>query len=217
MIADAIIFDLEDAIPDDNIVESRQNIERVITSTNFGDTETCVRVNGLRTNQWKSDIHTALTADVDTIVLPMVEKPEDLDQAVEVVKSMSDDIMEFIATIETPRGLFAANDIAEHAKTIEAVTGLSYGFGDYTRTIGATGKPKQVHEFLRQVVVSAAAIGGLDAIASVYQDFSDLEGLRNQSTQAYEIGYIGQKAIHPAQIEIINDVYIPTEEKNSTS
>lgn len=213
--ADAVIFDLEDAVPDDDVPTARENIDTVLGQTDFGDTEVCVRINGLQTRRWEADLRSAVRAGVDTIVLPMVERTRHLDAAVAVAEEVAEStdhlVPEFIATIETPRGLFDAREIAEHGGEIDYVTGFSYGFGDYTRAIGATGRPEQMHEFIRHIVVSAAAVGGLDPLASVYQDFSDMDGLREQAASLHAVGYIGQKAIHPAQLETINGMYTPTE------
>jgi citrate lyase subunit beta/citryl-CoA lyase len=217
--ADAVIFDLEDAVPDDAVADSRENVAALLGDTDFGRTEVCVRINGFQTERWEADLEAAVTAGVDTVVLPMIEKPSHLDAAVEVTseadadESGSGEIPEFIATIETPTGLFAVDDIAATGGELEAVTGLSYGFGDYTRVIGATGRPDRIRDLLSETVVSAAALGGLDPIATVYQDFSDTAGLREEAAACREIGYVGQKAIHPAQLDVINDMYTPTTEE----
>lgn len=214
--ADAVIFDLEDAVPDDAVAESRENVAAALRDTDFGRTEVCVRINGPRTERWEADLEAAVAAGADTVVLPMVEQPDDLDRAVETataVQSGDSEIPEFIATIETPTGLFAVDEIAEAGGEIGSVTALSYGFGDYTRAIGATGRPDRIRDFLSETVVSAAALGGLDPIATVYQDFSDTEGLREEAAACRKIGYVGQKAIHPAQLDVLNDMYTPTTEE----
>ncbi|WP_458208797.1 HpcH/HpaI aldolase/citrate lyase family protein [Haladaptatus sp. NG-SE-30] len=208
--ADAVIFDLEDAIPDDAVADGRENINTILEDTHFDQTEVCVRINGLQTRNWETDLRAAVAAGVDTVILPMVERPADVDQAIQVAESASGGVPEFIVTIETPKGLFAVDEIATRGGSLPPVTGLSYGFGDYTRAIGATGKPTRIHDFLSEIIVSAAAIGGLDPIATVYQDYTDTTGLREQAMECREIGYIGQKAIHPAQLEVINEVYTPT-------
>ncbi|WP_435156671.1 HpcH/HpaI aldolase/citrate lyase family protein [Haladaptatus sp. DFWS20] len=208
--ADAVIFDLEDAIPDDAVADARENIESVLQGRSFGRTEACVRINGLQTPHWESDLRAAVAADIDTVILPMVEEPAQLDRATQVAEAANGAIPELIVTIETPKGLFAVDEIAAHGGSLPHVTGLSYGFGDYTRAIGATGKPTRIHDFLSELIVSAAAVGGLDPIATVYQDFTDTTGLREQAKECRAIGYIGQKAIHPSQLEIINEMYTPT-------
>jgi citrate lyase subunit beta/citryl-CoA lyase len=211
--ADAVIFELEDAIPTDAIPEARETVAAVLADTDFGERELCTRINGLQTNHWKDDLRASIDAGADTVLLPMIERPNQLSTVVGVARDAGGDVPEFVATIETPRGLFNADDIAERGGELGPVTALSYGFGDYTNAIGATGKPASMEAFVRQTVVSAAALGGLDPLATVYQDFTDTAGLRDHAAAARELGYIGQKAIHPAQLETLNEMYTPTLEE----
>lgn len=213
--ADAVIFDLEDAIPTDAIPEARENVATVLADaeTDFGEREVCTRINGLQTDHWEGDLRASIDAGADAVILPMIERPGQLTTVVETARDAGGQVPEFVATIETPRGLFSADDIAERGGELDPVTALSYGFGDYTNAIGATGKPASMEAFVRQTVVSAAALGGLDPLATVYQDFTDTEGLRDHAAAARELGYIGQKAIHPAQLETLNEMYTPTQEE----
>lgn len=212
---DAVVFDLEDAIPDAAVPEARDRIASVVEDVDFGSTEVCVRINGYRSRLWLHDLLAAVEADVDLVLLPMIESVQQLETMVTVAEQAADTdaLPEFAMIVETPRGLFEAHTIADRARSLPQVTGLSFGFGDYTRTVGATGRPDRIREFISHMAVGAASIGGLEPIATVYQDFSDSEGLRRAAERAREIGYVGQKAIHPAQLEVINDVYTPTEEE----
>jgi len=211
--ADAVIFDLEDAIPDDAVPTARENVADVASDAEFGDTERCVRINGYRTDRWLNDLLAAAESDVDAVVLPMIETPGELETFVAVARQADGETPEFIPTVETPRGLSAVEEIAERGGDLPEVTALSFGFGDYTRAIGATGRPERVREHVSLRVVGAAATAGLDPLFTVYQDFRDSEGLRETAERARSVGYVGQKAIHPSQIEVLNDVYTPTDEE----
>jgi citrate lyase subunit beta/citryl-CoA lyase len=92
------------------------------------------------------------------------------------------------------------------------VTAISFGIGDYSRTIGAPGTPDRVRDFLSHLVTGYASIGNLQPLGTVHPDIADLEGQREMADKFYELGYIGQVAIHPDQIDIINEVYTPGEE-----
>ncbi|WP_132058775.1 HpcH/HpaI aldolase/citrate lyase family protein [Halorussus amylolyticus] len=211
--ADAVIFDLEDAVPDDAVPGARENVGDVLADASFGGTETCVRINGYRTDMWLDDLLGSVEAGIDTVILPMLETPSELETFVSVARQADGTTPEFVATVETPRGLSAIEDIADRGAAFSEVTALSFGFGDYTNAIGATGRPARVREHANLQVVGAAASAGLAPLATVYQDFRDTEGLREAAERAREIGYVGQKAIHPAQIEVLNDVYTPTDEE----
>lgn len=209
---DGIIFDLEDAIPDDAVPEARERIRKVSEAVDFAGKEVCARINGPQTESWFDDL-AAVSGVVDTISLPMVESVTDIETVVRVIRRTTDTTPEVIPTVETPRGVFELRDIAEASRTLPEVTGLSFGFGDYTSAIGATGRPASVRDYLAHEVVNAAALAGLDPLFTVYQDFSDRDGLREVGQAARELGYVGQKAIHPAQIEVLNEVYTPSEEE----
>lgn len=211
--ADAVIFDLEDAIPDEAVPEARENVADVTADASFGRTERCVRINGYRTDRWLNDLLAAVESDVDAVALPMVESASELETFVAVARQADGTTPEFLPTVETPRGLAALEEIAERGSDLPKVTGLSFGFGDYTRAIGATGRPERVREHVSLQVVDAAAAAGLDPVFTVYQDFRDAEGLRETAERARAVGYVGQKAIHPAQVDVLNDVYTPTEEE----
>lgn len=211
--ADAVIFDLEDAIPEGAVPESRERIANVTEDTDFGTTEVCVRINGSHTNHWLADLRSATAADgVHTVIVPMVESSDQLRTVTNVARTADGRTPELLVIAETPRGVAAAHDIARCATKLDPVTGFSYGFGDYTKAIGATGRPDSVRDRLEHTTVEAAAIGGLDPLASVYQDFRDGDGLRACAERARAIGFVGMKAIHPAQIETLNGVFTPTRE-----
>lgn len=211
--ADAVIFDLEDAIPDDAVPAARDRLIAVLAETDFGPTEQCVRINGLQTGAWLEDTLAAVEAGVDMVVLPMVEQPSHLETVVRVATDTPGPTPEFVPTIETPEGVANATAIATAARTLPPVTGLSFGFGDYTNAVGATGRPERLRDELERITVRAAALGGLVPLATVYQDYTDEEGLRETARRARAIGFVGGKAIHPAQIEILNEVFTPTSEE----
>ena len=209
--ADGVIFDLEDAIPSNAVAESRTRIAEVTQDVDFGSMEVCVRINGLQTDSWLADIDAATTAHgVHTVAVPMIETPAQLETVVAVTRTLDGRTPEILATIETPHGLDAAANIASHAANLEPVTGLSYGFGDYTKAIGAVGRPESIRESLSLRTIEAASLGGLSPIESVYQDYRDTDGLRKYAERASDVGYVGMKAIHPDQIPVLNDVFTPT-------
>lgn len=215
--ADAVIFDLEDAVNPAAVPDARENVRSVVRdgATDFGRTEVCVRVNGIATDDWLEDVRASADAGVDAIMLPMVETPAELRTVAEVLRQITTaaERPEIIVNVETPTGLFASNAIAETGGSLDAVTALSFGVGDYTNAIGATGASDSVREFLSHVTVAAAATGGLAPIYTIYQDYHDPDGLREVAEFARELGYVGQPAIHPSQIDVINDVFTPSEEE----
>ncbi|NHN61676.1 MULTISPECIES: CoA ester lyase [Halorussus] len=210
--ADALIFDFEDAVPRSRKEEARENARTVMSDVDFGEKEICVRINGLATPYWLADLEAAIEAGVHTIKLPMIESPQEVITVVEAANQLTDDLPEFIVTMESPEGIYSGAEIATTCRDIPQVTAMSFGIGDYCRTIGAPGTPTRVREFLSHLVTGYASIGGLQPTGTVHTDIDDDEGQREMAREFYELGYVGQAAIHPGQIDIINEEYTPDED-----
>ena len=208
--ADAVIYDLEDAIPDEHVRESRARIASVASDASGDEREHCVRINGPQSGLWKADLEAAIDAGASLVVVPMVESAAIVKTIHSVAVQYDGTTPELLLTIETPRGLFAAPDIATVADSMSAVTGLSFGLADMTKAIGATGTPEGLESILMLATSITAAAGRMQPYMTVYQDYSDLDGLRETAERAKSLGFVGQKAIHPDQIAVINDVYTPT-------
>ncbi|NHN61677.1 MULTISPECIES: CoA ester lyase [Halorussus] len=208
--ADALIFDFEDAVPRSRKEEARENVQTVLSEVDFGEKEICVRINGLATPYWLADLEAAIEAGVHTIKLPMIESPQEVVTAVEAANQLTDDLPEFCVVMETPDGILSGKDIATTCRDVPQVTMLSFGLGDYCRTIGAPGvTPDSVRDFLSHLVTAYASIGDLQPLGAVHSDIDDLDGQRASAEQFYELGYVGQAAIHPDQIDIVNEAYTP--------
>lgn len=210
--ADVAIFDLEDAVAPDRKANARDHLRTVTDGVDFGRKELCVRINGRPSDCWLDDLGAAIDTDVDIVRIPMVEAVRDVVTVVEAARQLSATPPEFHLALETPDGIFAGDGIARAARSIPEVTGISFGMGDYARAIGAPSTPERVREFLAHLVTGYASIGGLDPYFTVHTDVDDLEGLRESARLGYELGYVGQAAIHPKQVGIINDAYTPSEE-----
>lgn len=210
--ADALIFDFEDAVPRSKKELARDNIRSVLSDVEFGEKEICVRINGLATEYWLEDLKAAIDAGVHTIKLPMIEHPREVVTAIEVANQMTSELPEFIVTMESPEGIYSGKEIATVCKDIPQVTAISFGIGDYCRMIRAPGTPDSVQDFLSHLITAYASIGNLQPLGTVHADINDLDGQRERAKQFYELGYIGQAAIHPDQIPILNEVYTPDEE-----
>lgn len=210
--ADALIFDFEDAVPRSRKRDARENLRAFFSDVDFGKKEICVRINGLATKYWLEDLRTAVKAGVHTVKLPMVEHPREVVMAVEAANQMTDDVPEFIVTMESPEGIYSGKEIATTCRDIPHVTALSFGIGDYCRTIGAPGESDRVRDFLSHLTTAYASIGNLQPLGTVHADITDTEGQREMAQSFYELGYVGQAAIHPDQVDVINEEYTPDEE-----
>lgn len=205
--ADSVVFDIEDSVAPGAKSTAREEITRALSKVGDEPPEISVRINPLDAGGINDlcAISDVTSNSLDRIVLPEVEKPAAVtDLSAELEKRELD--AEIAATIETARGVFAAPDIASAPDT----AALGFGGEDLTADINGIRTPEGDEiVYARQRIVLAAAVGGITATDTVYTDIEDLEGLANDTQSAVEMGYQGKAAIHPSQIEVINDIFTP--------
>ncbi|WP_114578252.1 CoA ester lyase [Saliphagus sp. LR7] len=206
--ADAVIFDLEDAVSPDRKTAAREAVGDLLADAADAESEVCVRVESGRAAE---DLDAVLgpNARLDTVVLPKVAAAEDV-EAVAALLTNRDSAAGVFALIESARGVLSAHEIAAHDRT-EA---LIFGAEDLAADLGAS-RSREGTEVLyaRQRVVLAAAAYDRDAIDTVFTEFGDSEGLRAETARARRLGYDGKLAIHPDQIEAIHDAFRPDPEE----
>ncbi|AUX08648.1 citrate lyase subunit beta/citryl-CoA lyase [Halalkaliarchaeum desulfuricum] len=222
--ADAVVFDLEDAVVPDRKDEARTAVRETLTDDQFDPApEVCVRltatepdadldalVGGDDESKKGSRNHSG-TLRLDALVLPKVDSARTVERRVEMARERGLDVP-VLALVETAAGVLAAEEIA----TVDAVDALIFGAEDLAADVGAS-RTKGGEEVLyaREHVVLAAAAAGIDAIDTVYIDFEDDEGLHEEASFARQLGFDGKLAIHPAQVSVINDAYTPDEKELS--
>lgn len=192
--ADALIVDLEDAVAPSRKAEAR----RIVTDFLPGPAETWVRVNN-HPDLLAADL--AASAGAAGIVLAKAE-PESLRQAVSMTR------LPLTPLIETAAGLLAAPEMA----SVEGVERLAIGEADLSAELGVTlGDDGVELLYARSKLVVASAAAGIDApTGPVFTDFGDTDGLRRSSEALVRLGFGGRPAIHPAQVEVINEAFTPT-------
>ena len=196
--ADAVILDLEDAVPPQAKEQARAMITRVL-----GQRAAWVRINAVRTGLAAADLK-AVAGLAAGIRIPKVESPED----VEWVRDRAPGTP-LICAIESARGLLAAPDIAR----VEGVRHLSLGGVDLRRDLGASEGNLQTLYARSCLVVASRAAGLGPPIDSVYPRIDDDQGLRQQAEFARSLGFFGKSAIHPRQLPTLHDVFTPSAEE----
>jgi citrate lyase subunit beta/citryl-CoA lyase len=196
--ADAVMVDLEDAVP-----PHAKQTARAMVADALADHSAWIRINTVGNELAAADLE-AITGLAAGIRIPKVESAEH----VQWVRDRAPDTP-LICAIETARGLMAAHEIAH----IDGVRNLSLGGVDLRRDLGATdGNLQTLYARSHLVVVSRAA--GLDPpIDSVYARLDDEAGLRAQTEFACSLGFFGKSAIHPRQLPILHDVFTPSTEE----
>jgi len=205
--ADVIVFDLEDAVAPERKGEARSIVADVLRDPDFDpDPEVCVRVNsvGVAAAVDLDVLGDALSA-VDAVMVPKVREPDDVRTLSRLLAERDVDA-DVLALIETATGVLEARGIA----AVNATDALVFGAEDLAADLGATRTDEGTEVlYAREHVVLAASAAGIDAIDTIHADIDDVEGLREAARFAVQLGYDGKLAIHPTQIDPINDAFTP--------
>ena len=232
--ADVVVFDLEDAVAPARKAAARDAVVDVLGDPEFDpDCEVCVRVNPVADDESGDggdfrdadddvdDGASAATASADVAAFEDVLDDIRLDAFMLPKCASADDVRAFdslfagttppvFALVESAAGVLHAEGIAD----ADATDALVFGAEDLSAEVGAirTDEGTEVL-YAREHVVLAAANASVDAIDTVYTDFSDTDGLRNATGFAIQLGYDGKMAIHPSQVDPINDAFTPDAEQ----
>lgn len=201
--ADAIIFDLEDAVAPDAKATARETLAAALRKGGYGKRFKIVRINAL-TTAWGLDDVTALRdAGADAILLPKVNSASDVDSLADLLGPD----MPIWVMMETPVSVFNAREIASHRQ----VEGLVTGTNDLTKDLGCRTRADRLPLMTAlQTIVMAARAARIVAIDGVYNRFRDGEGLKHECEQGRDLGFDGKTLIHPSQIEVTNIEFSPT-------
>lgn len=202
---DAIIFDLEDAVGPDAKEEARVTLKQELAKGGYGNRFRLVRVNGLDTIWGRQDLTGFRDADFDAFLIPKVGSGWDVEAAAELAGDKP-----LWAMMETPPAFINACEIASHTR----MEGLVMGTNDLVKDLGCRpGADRMPLMMALQSCVMAARAAKIPAIDGVYNAFKDSEGLRAECEQGRDLGFDGKTLIHPAQLEVANDVFAPSEEE----
>ena len=214
--ADALILDLEDSVAPDNKARAREHMAQAMRTGGFGSREIILRVNALETPWGMADLHAAIAAEPDAILIPKVSQPGDVISTAKVVRATgAADKTRLWAMIETPMGIISAKEIAACGADPEnRLTCLVLGTNDLLKEsrARATNNRFAVVPWLAMTLVAARAYG-LDVIDGVYNDFKDETGFRAECEHGRTLGMDGKTLIHPSQVEPCNHVFSPTDDE----
>lgn len=205
--ADAIIFDLEDAVAAEEKAAARKLLSHVLATTDHGDRVRIVRINGFDTPWGRDDaaqIAHSLAAGtrIDAVLIPKVSRAADVEAVAQVVPQVP-----LWAMMETALGMLNAAEIAAHPR----LTGMVMGTNDLGKELNSRFRADRLpmHTGLGLCLLAARA-HGLVAIDGVYNAFRDEEGLREECELGRDMGFDGKTLIHPAQLEVANLVFAPS-------
>lgn len=202
--SDCVILDLEDAVaPAD-----RQRAREAIIDTPLDPARVIVRVNASTSEFQTADLAALAQTEYRTIMLPKLERHSDLDGL---------DGFHIIALLETPLGVRDADALAADPR----VAALSWGAEDLVAAMGgfasrtADGRFGEPARYARSRVLIAAAAAGKPAYDTVHPDLDDIDGLREEAAEAAAAGFRGAMCLHPKQVGILREAYLPTAEASA--
>ncbi|MBM3643252.1 MAG: CoA ester lyase [Alphaproteobacteria bacterium] len=207
--ADALIFDLEDAVAPDAKVAARANVVAAARSRSYGRREIAIRCNGLATAWGRDDIAAIAGSGADALLVPKVESAADVAAVVAALDAAAAPAgMAVWAMMETPLGILRAAEIAgAHPRLRLFVMGTN----DLVKDMRARHTPLRLPMVTALgIAMLAARAHGLTILDGVYNDIQDADGFRAQCVQGLEMGFDGKTLIHPSQVEPCNEVFAPS-------
>ena len=225
---DHIFLDLEDAVAPAEKPSARGKIIEALNSLDFGNSVRCVRINDIETPWAYKDIIEVVTGageNLDTIMIPKVKHAHEVKWVDILIHQIEQDIglkprIGIELLIEEVEGIQNVDEIATATPRLEAMV---FGMGDYSASQGVDVKeamssgdsvyPGDIWHYQRQRVVIACRAAGIDAVDGPFGNFRDPESYEREATRAMVLGCVGKWAIHPAQVEIAQRVFSPTQEE----
>jgi len=213
--ADALSFDLEDAVAEDRKAEARTQVGALLRSAaaQASGKTLIVRVNAIDTPHFEADVAAVACEGLHLLNLPKAESIEQVMAAVAALETAErangvTRPARLLLNVESPRGLRQAAAMAHaHAR----VAGLQLGFGDLFEPLGIARRDiANVHAAMFAMRL-AAGEAGVFAYDSSFADVKDAEGYLAEAEMARRLGYLGKSCIHPSQVALAHRVFRPSE------
>ncbi len=223
--ADVVIIDLEDSISPERKPAAREAARDYLKAhtAKAERPRLFVRINGLDTGMTDADLEAIVPGKPDAVLFPKAEGGASvvhLDAkltAQEAIAGVAEGSIKVLAqNVESAAGLFLAGTFKDVSPRL---IGMTWGPEDLSAELGAEsnrddkGFLTEPYRFARSVCLFGAAAAKLPAIETVYVDFRNSDGLRQDTIEARRDGFTGRLAIHPAQVPVINEVFTPTAEQ----
>ena len=225
--ADEVFMDLEDSVAPLAKEEARGNVVQALKEGEWSGKTLVVRVNGVYTKWCAGDIHEVVGSAggyVDCVMVPKVETASDVtfvDNLLRMIEETTglEKRIGLEVQIETATGITNIDAIATASDRTETLIfgpadmSASLGLPTVTAGLPMPGYPGDHWHFILSRILVAARNAGLQAIDGPYLLIKDLDGFRDMATRARALGYDGKWALHPGQIDVLNEVFTPTQDE----
>jgi citrate lyase subunit beta/citryl-CoA lyase len=225
-VADAVIFDLEDAVADAQKAKARGMVAAFLAANAKHRSRLWVRINPIQGPYALADLVAVMPTGPGGIILPKPRGRADAElldhylTALEAASGISLGTTKVMLLVtETPQSMLATGSYAD----VPRVAAMSWGAEDLATALGAidnrneSGAYEFTYELARSLCLVGAAAAGVPAIETIHGDFKDETGLRKRAATVRRAGYRGMLAIHPAQIEIINEAFTPSAQEQAAA
>ncbi|MCP3936854.1 MAG: CoA ester lyase [Actinomycetia bacterium] len=208
--ADAVVLDCEDATPPNAKAEGRANARSIAPELAAKGCAVTIRVNGPTSDWFADDIAEGLVPELAGVVIPKVETVEGLDEIARMLSAAGLPDLGIIAGIETALGVADARSLLAHPQVIAAY----FGAEDFIADMGGVRtQNNQEVLYARSQVALAGRLAGVPTLDQVVTNFRDDNRFTRESAEARALGYGGKLCIHPSQVTIANDAFIPSPEE----
>ena len=215
--SDAIIFDLEDAVSPAEKDAARILVRNTLRYMDLRGCETIVRINSIDTPYWQKDLDTVLPQQPNLILLPKTNSAADIlaadayMTALEEKLGLANNTVGLMPLIETALGVENAFAIATASKRVQA---LFLGAEDLTADLQCkrTKESREI-EYARTRLVVAARAAGVAVYDTPFTDVNDDEGIWTDARVAKALGFNGKASISPRHVDVINQVFSPTQKE----
>lgn len=218
--ADALSFDLEDAVAEPKKESARLTLAEWMASPAACETKKCVivRVNAMDTRFFEQDIAQVVRAGLDMINIPKPDSAEAVCQAIKLIEQAErqngvnadgQTPIKVLLNVETPKALRTAYELASaHPR----VAGLQLGLADLFEPIAVSRKELFAVQYAMMEMKMAAAEAGVAAFDAAYADIKNTDGFKHEAGFAARLGYTGKTCIHPSQVAMANEAFRPSDE-----
>lgn len=213
--ADALMFDLEDAVAVREKDAARRLVYHALQHPLYRDIETIVRVNALDSQWGIDDLEAVVRAGVDIVRLPKTDTADDVIAMEKEIARIEQECERkpgstgMLAAIESAKGILQAPAIALASPRL---IGIALGAEDYVRDIRTERSADGIELlFARCTILQAARTAGIQAFDTVYSDANNEEGFLHEAAHIKQLGFDGKSLVNPRQITLLHNLYAPTQ------
>src|SRR5688500_907851 len=224
--SDQIFMDLEDSVAPLAKEEARGNVIDALKNNDWGEKTVVVRINSIDTMWAADDLKTVVEAagqHLDCIMIPKVQHAHEVmfvDHMLRMIETNTglDKSIDLEVQIETATAVTKIDEFARvSSRTVCLLLGpadmsASLGLPTVTAGLPMPGYPGDHWHFILSRILVAARNAGLQAIDGPYLLIKDLDGFREMAMRARALGYDGKWALHPGQVDVLNDVFTPSQD-----